>query len=143
MTITSNQIHSVLRTYCKQLKRGLRLNRIRQMETAGSVDTISISAEAKRKQVVRHVADELLFRLAESGSPVDEVDEKVLDTLAKEYGRQLRIALDKETGYFDFEVVDEKTGDVLERLAGEEKESLNHRLSAITEAVVDETMFKG
>ena len=50
MTITSNQIHSVLRTYSKQLKRGLRLNRIRQMETAGSVDTISISAEAKRKQ---------------------------------------------------------------------------------------------
>jgi hypothetical protein len=143
MTITSNQIHSVLRTYSKQLKRGLRMNRIRQMESAGSVDTISISAEAKRKQVVRHVAAELLFRLAESGLPADEVDEKVLGTLAKEYGRPLRIALDKETGHFDFEVVDEKTGEVLGRPTVDEKESLNHRLTAITEEVVDETMFKG
>ena len=143
MTITSHQIQSVLRTYSKQLRRGLRLNRIRQIESAKSMDKISISSEARRRQVVERVAAELMARLGGPGAADDDVAGRVMDSLSGEFGQPLQLEFDEETGRFDFDVLDEKTGAVVRRLEGEDKENMNSRLVTITEQVVDETMFKG
>ncbi|MEW5722980.1 MAG: DVU0524 family FlgM-associated protein [Thermodesulfobacteriota bacterium] len=141
MTITSHQIHNVLRTYGKQLRRGLRLSRIRSSETQPAVDKVQISSEARRKQVVQVVASEILLRLANGAQP-DEVADRVLSTLNQEYGQPLEVAFDEEAGWFDFYVTDPATGQT-RKLEGEDKRNLNARLVNITETVVDATMLKG
>ncbi|MEW6263498.1 MAG: DVU0524 family FlgM-associated protein [Thermodesulfobacteriota bacterium] len=143
MTITSHQIHNVLRTYGKQLRRGLRLNRIKQADTSQPVDTIKISPEAKRAMVVERVAADILGRLADRSTGNTDVEQKVMDLLIKEYGRPVSLEFDEDKGRFEFNLLDSESGSVIETLAGEEADKLNSLLAQIAEQVVDQTMLKG
>lgn len=141
MSITSHQIHSVLRTYGKQLRRGLTLSRTRTAETMQTLDTIRISPEAKRLQVVDRVAQEILYRLADTPDQRGEVDSQIVEALSEEYGRPLSVFYNSDEGMFNFNVWDADKKNVVEKLDGAKAEHLNRRLKEITRTVVDRTML--
>jgi hypothetical protein len=141
MTISSQQIHNVLRTYGKQLRRGLRLNRMKQAESVGTPDQVRISSEAKRMMVVERVAAEILLRLADPVNNKGEVEREIISSLNKEYGQPLRLGFDSEHDRFKFDVIDESTGEIVKSLTSEETMQLNQRLAQITKETVDRTML--
>lgn len=141
MTITSHQIHNVLRTYGKQLRRGARLNRVRQVEMGQLADKISISPEAKRQQVVERVASEMIFRLANQDLRSGGVEKEILATLSREYGQPLNVTYDQSSASLSFNVVDTDRGEVVRTLDGEEAEGLRQRLAEVTHQIVDRTML--
>lgn len=141
MTITSHQIHNVLRTYGKQLRRGARLNRVRQVEVGQLSDKISISPEAKRQQVVERVASEMIFRLANQDLRGEGAEKEILATLSREYGQSLNVTYDQSSASLSFNVVDTDRGDVIRTLDGEEAEGLRQRLVEVTHQIVDRTML--
>jgi hypothetical protein len=142
MSISSHQIHNVLRVYGKQFRRGLKLNRIKKMETSENVDQIKISPEAKRRQVVDRVAAEIMFRLADPQEGGGDVEREVLSTLKQEFGRELEFTYNIEAGKFNFGATGaDKEGNESELLSEEENETLNQRLTEITRDIVNRTMI--
>ncbi len=141
MTITSHQIHSVLRTYGKQLRRGFRLNRMKATNTVESVDRIRISPEAKRMQVIDRVASEILFRLTEPSGQWGDVEKEIVTTLSKEYGQALRLSYNADKEVFQFSAIAEETGETIKVLEDEEAAFLQNRLVDITRSVVDRNMM--
>jgi len=141
MTISSQQIQSVLRTYGKQLRRGFRLNRMKAANAAESVDRIRISPEAKRLQVIDRVASEILFRLTEPNAQWGEVEREIVDTLSNEYGQALKLSYDSEKEVFQFGVIDEESGEIIKMLEDEEAAFLQNRLVDITRSLVDRNML--
>ncbi|MDY6850665.1 MAG: DVU0524 family FlgM-associated protein [Thermodesulfobacteriota bacterium] len=141
MTITSHQIHNVLRTYGKQLRRGARLNRVKQVDVGQIADKINISPEAKRRQVVERVASEIIFRLANQDLQGGGVEKEILATLSREYGRPLNVTYDQSSGGLSFNVVDTDRGEIVRTLDGEEADGLRQRLAEVTHQVVDRNML--
>jgi hypothetical protein len=143
MTITSHQIQNVLRTYGKQLKRGMRLNRIKSVETGQPVDKLEISAEARRRQVVERVASEMVYRLSEPEAGTEGVGRDIMNELSQDYGQPLALSYNSSEGGFDFMVVDSESGEIVNEVDPEEKDKLNQLLLEITRQKVDQTMVKG
>ena len=143
MTISSHQIHSVLRTYGKQLRRGIRINRIKQVEAEQAEDRVQISSDAKRRMVVERVSAQLLMGMAGPGPRNEEVEEEIVSTLEEEYGQPLGLAFDTKNSRFKFNVLDAKNGETIRTIEGEEADQLNERLVDLTEKYVDRTMVKG
>ena len=141
MTISSHQIHSVLRTYGKQLRRGIRLNRMKNVNAAESGDRIRISPEAKRLQVIDRVASEILFRLSEPSAQWGDVEKEIMATLSKEYGHALALSYHAAKEVFQFSIMDEKSGEIIKALDDEEAAFLQNRLVEITRSVVDRNML--
>ncbi|MBF0530598.1 MAG: hypothetical protein HQK55_15285 [Deltaproteobacteria bacterium] len=143
MTISSYQVHNVIRTYGKQLKRGLRLNKTGSSGSGESVDKVNISAEAKRNLVVERVATEIMNALASQGRDASNMTEEVISSLSDEYGQPLEATFDKSTGQFQFQALDPQTGQVQKNLDKEDSDRLNARLTKLTEEIVDRNMLKG
>ncbi len=141
MTISSQQIHSILRTYGKQLSRSARLNKVRSTEAEQTAEPVKVSAEAKRNQVVERVAAELIARLTNPEVQKDGVGRQVMDALQEEYGQPLRVAFQKSTGRFAFSVVDVEKGEVSGTVTGKDAEQLERRLVEITRQIVDSNML--
>ena len=141
MTISSHQIHSVLRIYGQQFKRGMGLAKMREADPEQSVDKIQISPEAKRRQVVEQVATEILGHLADSGSNAGDVEQEIMDTLSREFGQQLSLGFDETGGSFRFDIVDAEAGEISGSVDGEQAEELSRRLIEITRDTVDRTMI--
>ena len=140
MTITTYEINNVLRTYGKQLRRGVRLNKIRQDESQ-QADQINISPEAKRQTVVEQVAAEIIFRMAASDRKEGGVEQEILRAVSNEYGQPLNVTFDRATESFEFHVVDTEKGEVVKTLAPEESASLNHRMTELARQIVDRTLL--
>ena len=143
MTITSHQIQSVLRTYGKQLKRGMRLNRIKGSDAGQKVDKLDISAEARRRQVVERVAAEMVYRLSDPEVRGEGVGLDILNELSQDYGQPLTMSYNQNEGGFDFMVVDSESGEIVGEVDPEVNQGLNQRLAEITRQKVDQTMVKG
>jgi len=143
MTISPHQIHNVLRTYGKQLRRGDRLARIQTPESGSIEEKSRISPESKRQQVVGRVAAEIIFRLAAQSEKKDGAEKEALSALSREYGQPLRVTYDRSGGVFSFHVVDPERGEIVKNLDREESERLYNRLVEITRQAVDRTMLKG
>lgn len=141
MTISSSQIHNVLRTYGKQLRRGARLNRPPPVQPSPGEDQIRISPEAKRAYVVERVAAELIFRLATQEKPAQGVEKEVLSRLNQEYGEPLGLSYDPDRGRFTFHVVDADRGEILRTLDEAESEKLSQRLAEVASEIVNQTML--
>jgi hypothetical protein len=120
----------------------MRLGKARQGESAGEVDQVRISSEARRMRVVEQVASEILVGLASKDEPTDDVEREIYDTLSKEHGQTLTAGFDRAAGRFQFEAMDPVTG-VSQRLEAADNERMNARLVEITEEIVDRTMVKG
>ncbi|MFH1140015.1 MAG: DVU0524 family FlgM-associated protein [Pseudomonadota bacterium] len=143
MTITSHQIQSVLRTYGKQLRRGMRLNRIKSAESGQAVDKLDISPEARRRQVVERVASEMVYRLSDPEARTEGVGLEIVNELSQDYGQPLTMSYNEEEGDFEFMAVDSESGQIIDEVDPGEKEKLNRRLMEITRKKVDQTMVKG
>ena len=141
MTITSQQIHSVLRTYGKQLRRGQRLNRIRSAESKDPVDTIQISPQAKRQQVVDRVASDILSRMADQGPGDNDVERDIMKALSAEYGRQVDMRYNSQSGRFDFYDVSSGGQAKPTAVGPADQERLNSLLQDTARRVVDRTMI--
>lgn len=141
MTISSYQIHSVLRTYGKQLRRGARLNRVKQVSSEQPADKINISPEAKRQQVIERVATEILARLAEPGPHDEGIEKDILASLSQEYGQPLRLGFDQAGGRFTFSIFNADQGEIIKMLDEKESAILQEKLVEITRRQVDRTML--
>jgi hypothetical protein len=143
MTINSQQIHNVLRTYGKQLRRGIKINRIKQMETSESSDKIQISPEAKRKMVVEKVAAEILLGMTAQSDAYQDARKELTEAISQEYGRSLKFEFDVSEGRFQFNIMDSAGENKLSVVEGEEADALNGRLIDLAKEMVDRTMVKG
>ena len=143
MTINSQQIHSVLRTYGKQLRRGIKINQIKEMESAESSDKIQISPEAKRKMVVEKVAAEILLGMTAPGGPYQEAKKELTEEISQDYGRSLSFEFDAKEGRFRFKIMDSAGENALSVVEGEDADVLNAKLIDMAKNMVDRTMVKG
>jgi flagellar basal body P-ring protein FlgI len=143
MTINSQQIHNVLRTYGKQLRRGIKINRIKQMESSESSDKIQISPEAKRKMVIEKVAAEILLGMTANVDTYQDARKELTDAISQEYGRSLDFEFDTSEGRFQFNVMDSAGENKLSVVQGEEADALSGRLIELAKEMVDRTMVKG
>ncbi|MFH1146313.1 MAG: DVU0524 family FlgM-associated protein [Pseudomonadota bacterium] len=63
MVVNNRHIQNVLQAYGRQLNRNCNKNQVKQDEQLEQNDRISISSEAKRKQVISTTASELIDRI--------------------------------------------------------------------------------
>lgn len=144
MAITSYQVQNILRTYAKQLSRGQRLARTRAVSGPGPSDSVNISIEARRKQVIEKITAEIVsnigYRLPGLGGGLGGVEDAALKQLSSEYGQPLDIGQDAATGQLQFKVLDPHTGEVARSLGSEESNSLQERLFVITQDIIDQNM---
>ena len=86
MTVNPFLVKTVVRTYDQHQDTGRRIARFKKyMDRAGQGDSVSISKEAKRKQMVEKVTREIVDNLIGSDSANPVVTE-IKDQLARELG---------------------------------------------------------
>lgn len=147
MTITSYQVQNILRTYARQLSRGQRLARNRAAQEPQASDQISISVEARRRQVIEKITSEIVAGIGTRipGMPegMGGVEEQALGQLSREYGQTLDLATDESTGKLVFRVIDPEAAGpaAVKTLGPEESAKLQDRLYAITQEIIDKNMI--
>lgn len=139
MTISTYQVHNVLRAYGKQLSQGRRMPRTTGAGAPNQADRISISSQARRKAVIDKVTSDIVNRIIHEG-PRNEVEQGVLRQLEDEYGDSL--AVKRENSELVFKVIDKENGEVTKTLSIEESRFLQDRLEQITKNKVNGQMIK-
>lgn len=138
MTATPQQVRNMLRTYGKQLTSAKRLARFRRaLRMAGVEDAVTISKEAKRRELVDKVTNEIMENLIIAGSQNPMVTE-IMEQLELEF--QERFMLEYPLDGDDVVVLRENEG-ALDELPPQEKRVVLKRLWEITREKVDETML--
>lgn len=138
MTVNPFLVKNVLRTYDQHQDTGRRIARFKKyMDRAGHGDSVSISQEAKRRQMVEKVAMEIVDNLvgSESSNPVvSEIKRQII----RESGKELlfRYPSDGE----GLQVLHKSDVGVVELTNGE-KDALMQRLWEVTLSKVNETML--
>jgi hypothetical protein len=128
----------MLRTYGKQLTSAKRLARFRRaLRMAGVEDAVTISKEAKRRELVDKVTNEIMENLIIAGSQNPMVTE-IMEQLELEF--QERFMLEYPLDGDDVVVLRENEG-ALDELPPQEKRVVLKRLWEITREKVDETML--
>lgn len=144
MTITSFQVQNILRTYARQLSRGQRLARNRAAQEQQAGDQISISVEARRRQVIEKITSEIVAgigsRIPGMRENMGGIEEQALEQLSQEYGKPLNLGTNESTGQLVFRIMDLETGEVTS-LGQEESAKLQDRLYAITQEIIDKNMI--
>jgi hypothetical protein len=144
MTITSFHVQNILRTYARQLSRGQRLARNRAANPTTANDQVNISIEARRKQVIEKITSEIVSSIGSRVPGIAQgmggLEEQALKQLSQEYGQQLDLFQDAESGQLMFRVVDEQTGGVVQNLDSAKSVGLQERLYQITQGIVDSNM---
>lgn len=139
MTIKPQIIQNMLRVYGHHLDQGRRMARYRmllQQSMAGG-DTVSLSQESKRKQLVEKIAREIMESLMVSES-FNPVVEDIKKNVQREFGFPMEFRyppLATEIQIF------QKRGDELQEITGEEKHAIIDKLWRITVNTVNETML--
>lgn len=139
MTITNYHIQNVIRAYGQQISRTHNLNKVQRTEEQEQLDRISISAEAKKRQVIKDIASEVIDRLTHKQN-WSGFEREILNKLSQEYGRPLDIQKEETGSNIIFKVIDEKDREVVKCLSFEDSEYLQKRLFELTELVVQENM---
>jgi len=136
------QIKSMVGAYGKQITTARRLARYRKMlRAAGSQDELSISREAKRRDLVHRITAEIIENLltTESDTPVAR---ELIDQLSEEFGHPLVFAYPPEEQELQiFKLVPGDRGDKAEELGPEEKGAVFERLWRLALEKVDDTML--
>lgn len=139
MTITNYHIQNVIRAYGRQISRTHNLNKVQRTEEQEQLDRISISAEAKKRQVIKDIASEVIDRLTHKQN-WSGFEREILNKLSQEYGRPLDIQKEETGSNIIFKVIDEKDREVVKCLSFEDSEYLQKRLFELTELEVQENM---
>ena len=138
MTINPFIVKNVLRTYDQHLDTGRRIARFKKyMRQSGAGDMVSISQEAKRRQMVERVAREIVDNLigSESANPV------VMDIkrqLSQELGQDLVFRYPASGEGLQ---ILRKTAQGVAALTNNEKDAFMQRLWELALTKVDETML--
>ena len=132
-------VRNMLRTYGKQATTARRLARYRRMlRAAGAEDEVTISREAKRRELVQRVAAEIVENLIVAGSE-NPVVADIKEQLEEEYGGSLIYAYPPEEQDLQIFAVDEQGRPV--EIVGEHKADFLRRLWEVALEKVDETML--
>ncbi|GAB1409030.1 hypothetical protein MASR1M90_01840 [Desulfovibrionales bacterium] len=138
MTINPFIVKAVLDTYSQQHDTGRRIARFQKyMDRVGQGDFVSISKEAKRRQLVEKVTQEIVDNLIGSGS-TNPVVEDIRTQLTQEFGTDMVFRY-PSTGE-GLQVLKKTDNGVIELTNGE-KDRLMQRLWDVALRKVDETML--
>ena len=138
MTITTYQIHNVLRAYGKQLSQSRRLPHNKGVGRPRRADRISISAQARRKAVIDKVTSDIINKIVHEG-PGDAAEQEAFKQLESEYGNNLSVR--QEDSELVFKVIDKEKGEVTKTLSIEDSKFLKDRLEEITKSKIDDQMI--
>ncbi len=139
MNITNYHIQNVISAYGRQISRAHNPNKIQQNEEQEHLDRISISTEAKKRQVIKDVASEVIGRLTHN-QDCGGFEREILNKLSQEYGRPLDIQKEGTGSNIIFKVIDEKDREVVKFQILEDSEYLQKRFFELTELVVQENL---
>jgi len=131
-------VRMMLRTYGKQLTSAKRLARFRRaLQLSHSQDEVTISREAKRRELVERIAREIIENLIVSNTD-NPVVGKILHQLEHETGKHY--VFEYPLDGTDVQILhDTQTG--ANEVTGPERQEVMQRLWQITLARVDETML--
>jgi hypothetical protein len=128
----------MLRTYGKQLTSAKRLARFkRALALSGAQDMVSISREAKRRELIERIAQEVIENLLVNGQD-NPVVTRVLAELEQDLGE--RVLFDYPLDGGEVQILRETAAGPQE-VEPEEKMRIMRRLWEITMTSVDETML--
>jgi len=139
LTAIPYQVRAMLRTYGRQVTTARRLARYRRsLMAAGAEDEISISREAKRRELVGRVAAEIVENCIVTGSDTPVVED-IKAELEEELGYPLVFAYPPEDQEMQIFRADPENGH--EELTGEVKTAVFQRLWELALEKVDATML--
>ena len=117
MNISTHHIQNVIRAYGQRVERRslARLKAVTQSTPQGP-DSISISSEARQKQVTQKITSDMLARAGKDYS--GQVSEKIVERLGSEFGGKINIAKDKGKN-FKFRVITPRKGEAIKELTSE------------------------
>jgi EAL domain-containing protein (putative c-di-GMP-specific phosphodiesterase class I) len=128
----------MLRTYGKQLSSAKRLARFRRaLKISDSQDAVSISRQAKRREMVEKISREIIENLIVAGSENPVVTD-IVDQLELDFGERYYFEYPLDGG--DVQILRE-TPDGVTDLPSAEKAQVMNRLWEITLDKVDATML--
>lgn len=139
MHISTYQVNNVLRAYGKQLSLSKRGARNKNVMPPNRSDSITISAEARRKAIIEKVTTDIVERIVRFG-PQDVTEQEAFRELEDEYGNNLVLEEDKGPELV-FKVIDKDKGEETKTLSIEDSKVLRDRLEEITKTKVDANMF--
>lgn len=138
MSIQPVNVRLMLRTYGKQLTSAKRLARFkRALALSGAQDMVSISREAKRKELVERIAQEVIENLLVNGQDNPVVD-RVLADLEQELGE--RVLFDYPLDGGEIQIL-RQTPEGPQEVQTDEKMRIMRKLWEITLSKVDDTML--
>ncbi|MBI5519536.1 MAG: hypothetical protein HY916_05705 [Desulfovibrio sp.] len=138
MSIQPVNVRLMLRTYGKQLTSAKRLARFkRALALSGAQDMVSISREAKRRELVERIAQEVIENLLVNGQDNPVVD-RVLSELEQELGE--RVLFDYPLDGGEVQIL-RQTPEGPQEVQTDEKMRIMRRLWEITLSKVDDTML--
>ncbi|MGE4265460.1 MAG: DVU0524 family FlgM-associated protein [Desulfovibrio sp.] len=138
MVVQPVNVRLMLRTYGKQLTSAKRLARFkRALALSGAQDMVSISREARRKELVERVAQEVIENLLVNGQD-NPVVTRVLTDLEQELGE--RVLFDYPLDGGEVQIL-RQTPEGPQEVIPDEKLRIMRRLWEITLDNVDETML--
>ncbi len=138
MVVQPVNVRLMLRTYGKQLTSAKRLARFkRALALSGAQDMVSISREAKRKELVERIAQEVIENLLVNGQD-NPVVSKVLTDLEQELGE--RVLFDYPLDGGEVQIL-RQTPEGPQEVVPEEKMRIMRTLWEITLSKVDDTML--
>ncbi len=132
------EIRNMLRTYGKQLTSAKRLARFRRaLKMSESVDVVTISRQARRRELVEKISREIIENLIVSGNENPVVSD-ILEQLELDFGEKYLFEYPLDGS--DIQVIKETTNGIVD-LPNEEKSQVMNRLWEITLEKVDRTML--
>jgi hypothetical protein len=138
MLVQPVNVRLMLRTYGKQLTSAKRLARFkRALALSGAQDMVSISREARRKELVERIAQEVIENLLVNGQD-NPVVTRVLTDLEQELGE--RVLFDYPLDGGEVQIL-RMTPEGPQEILPDEKMRIMRRLWEITLNNVDDTML--
>ncbi|SFL32345.1 hypothetical protein SAMN05421830_101592 [Desulfomicrobium norvegicum] len=138
MTVNPFLVKNVMRTYDQHQEAGRRIARFKKyMDRAGQEDSVSISKEAKRRQLVEKVAGEIVNNLIGSDT-TNPVVREIKTQMAKEFGQDVLFRYPSDGNGLQ---ILKKTDQGVAELTNGEKDAFMRRLWEIALTRVNETML--
>ena len=138
MTVNPFLVKNVVRTYDQHQDTGRRIARFKKyMDRAGQEDSVSISKEAKRRQLVEKVAREIVDNLIGSDS-TNPVVRDIKQQLMSEFGGDMVFRYPSDGSGLQ---VLKKTDQGVSELTNGQKDAFMRRLWEIALSRVNETML--
>jgi alkanesulfonate monooxygenase SsuD/methylene tetrahydromethanopterin reductase-like flavin-dependent oxidoreductase (luciferase family) len=139
VTATALDVRNMLRTYGKQATTARRLARYRRMlRAAGAEDEVTISREAKRRELVERVTSEIMENLIVTGSE-NPVVADIKEQIETEFGERFLYAYPPEEQ--DLQIYVLRDDAPPEELLGEHRAIFLQKLWQVALEKVDETML--